>query len=272
MTTKKTTTKKKISNKKPVSVGEEQIKDNISNNPLMTLNIAVPKYSLLLPVSQLKIRFRPFLVKEQKILLLALEGDIDENSNEIFNALRTVINSCTEMEIDCAKLPLTDLEFLFMHLRSKSVGEKLEVRIPDKDKDNEYFNYEINIEEVTVEIPDEGDSTITLSSGIIIQMAPPTLDRCEGVFYGSDSQIEQVFNVISACVETITSGEDVFQRKDMADGDIKEFIENMQHQDYELLANYFNSLPKLLYKKTIKSPLSGNMIDVSIENFTDFFV
>jgi hypothetical protein len=251
-------------------------------NPLLKLVADVPTYNTTLPVTKKKVKFRPFLVKEQKVLLLALEEagkseNKSEVADEIFDSLTTIVDACImSPKIKSRDIPLVDVEFMFMQLRSKSIGEKIEVRIPDPHTDDgehgpKYFDYEIPVDDIGIRQETPYEPTRTLSSGIVIEMSAPTIGRCGRSFYESEST-SQVFNIVCSCIDSITSGEDVFLTKDLEDGQLEEFVNNLPNIDYEKLAEFFKSLPVLEYKAEVKSPLSDKMVTVEVDNFNDFFV
>ena len=183
--------------------------------------INTPEYTLVIPSTDEEIKYRPFLVKEEKILLVAQETGTDKATYE---AIRTIINSCTLNHIDVDKLPLFDMEYIFLNIRAKSVGEvaKLKVKCPDDEKTE--VEVEVDLTKIKVEMDEKHDARIKLTDDIGVLMAYPsfgTISQQSDIKDGSDT--EQLFDMISGCIYQIWHGEETYDAMDYSDKDLKEF-------------------------------------------------
>ncbi len=257
----------------------------VKTNPLLKLTSDFPTYTLELPVSGKKIKYRPFLVKEQKILLLALENVREhgqDDGNAVLESVVSVLDACliTPKQLNVRELPLLDVEYFFLQLRGKSVGEDIELIVPDYTGENEEeklpdLEHKMDIEKIEIKRHEGHTDTIKISNdSITVQMTPPTLENCNDIFFGSvkETTVEQTFDILASCIKSVATEGETFFAEDLSTSEIKEFVESLGQDDYLKLTKYFETLPSMLYQSEAKSPVTGKTIRVEITEFADFFV
>ena len=236
----------------------------------MTLpKINTPEYRLNVPSTDEEIRFRPFLVKEEKVLLVAQETGTDKATYE---AIRTIIKNCTLDEIDIDKLPLFDMEYIFLNIRAKSVGEiaKLKVKCPDDEKTE--VEIEVDLSKIQVEMNKDHDARIKLTDDIGVLMAYPnfsTLTQQKEVKKGQET--EQLFNMIAGCMYQIWQGEDTFDVMDYSEKEKKEFLDSLNHQQFEKLQNFFETMPTLKKNIEVTNPVTKVTSTLTLQGLASFF-
>lgn len=229
-----------------------------------------PKYVLTLPVSKKKISYRPFMVKEEKLLLIALQT---EDPAQMVIALKQIITNCTEGSVDPDTTPLIDIEFLFVNIRAKSVGEILELHINCKECEAE-MPYNINLSEIKVASPKKDALKFQLSDEIGIVMKYPSIDMIDEidmVSEGGENEQEK-YNVISKCIDYVYDTETVYYTKDQTPEEIAEFIDSLSMKQLEKLQQFFYDMPQL--KETIKFTCIKCQADNEfvLSGFQNFFV
>jgi T4 bacteriophage base plate protein len=239
--------------------------------------IDAPIFELILPSTNQPIKYRPFLVKEQKILMLAMEGDDDKG---ITTAIKQIINNCAIDKIDVDKLPTFDLEYFFTRLRAKSIGEKVELRMrhPNgKNKDGEECSHEtvVNVDllEIKVIKKDNHEDKILLdeSRGIGVKMRYPRMDTIDGAS-DAKSQMEAATFAIIDAIEYIYDKDDIYKREDQTKEEILDFIDNLSQAQFEKLANFFDTMPKLKHTVKWKCKGCGKPEEATLEGMSSFFV
>ena len=235
--------------------------------PLPT--IATPTYELTLPSTGKKIKYRPFLVKEQKALMIAQESD-DEKKN--FETTSQLINACTFNKVNAATSPVFDVEYIFIKLRAKSVGEvsKLKLLCPDDKKT--YADVELDLNEVKVQVGEDHTNKIELGNGMGLIMKYPTIDSFSEV--GAQNITgSNMLDVIGSCILQIyeNGGEKVYETKDQTQKEISEFIEQMNTEQFQSVQNFFNTMPKLKHEVSFKNPKTKKMNKVTLTGLNDFF-
>jgi len=235
--------------------------------PLPKIN--VPLYELVIPSTGKKIKYRPFVVKEEKILLLAMESD---NEDEVTNAIVQIINNCVESRIKVDELSTFDIEYIFLNIRAKSVGEVLEFSITCPDDGETQVEVEVNIDDIKVEKDDNHTDTIDLDNGYHIKMKYPTLkyvmnkkDR------NSKSVVDSTFEYAVDCIEQIYNSEEVWEASNSTKKELSEFVENLNTKQYQKLQEFFNTMPKLKHTVKIHNPKTSVESDVTIEGLASFF-
>jgi secreted Zn-dependent insulinase-like peptidase len=234
--------------------------------------IATPTYSLELPSTGKSINYRPFLVKEEKLLVIALES---EDTKQITNAIKAVIKACVLTRgIKVETLPTFDIEFLFLNIRGKSVGEELEVNIicPD-DKETE-VSVTINLDDIQVEKSDEHAKRIALDDNLMMEMKYPSLnefiknnfDMQEG-----KNQMDQSFDLIAQCIDKIYNEEEVWAASDCTKKEMSEFLESMNSQQFKKIEEFFTTMPKLSHTVKVINPNTKVENDVVLEGLASFF-
>ena len=234
--------------------------------------MALPKlntatYELDLPSTGEKLKFRPWLVKEQKILMMAQEG---KNEKEIESAFANIISECTFGLIDPYENPMFDLEYIFLNLRSKSVGEKITISIICPDDEKTRANVNIDLAEVGIQMKEDHTNVIQLTDKISMHMRYPTLLDAQG-FGSEESEISAMFETLKKCVHEIHDGDTIHNKVDMSDKDLDDFLGSMSQNDLEKVTNFFDTMPKLQHIVKVKNPKTKKISEVPIEGLQSFF-
>jgi hypothetical protein len=229
-----------------------------------------PTYELEVPSTDEKLKYRPFLVKEEKILLMAMESGKNE---DIIQAVKDIVSECTFNKIDLGSMPMFDVEYIFLNIRAKSVGEvsKLKLLCPDDKKT--YVDTEVNLTEVQVQVDEEHTNKIELTDDMGMIMTYPTIDSF------SESGIQNVnasnmIDVISSCILQIyeKNGEQVYQAKDQTKKELVEFVEQLNTKQFKELQKFFDTMPKLKHTVKVKNPKTKKSSDIVLTGLNDFFV
>ena len=237
--------------------------------PLPT--IATPTYELELPSSGKTIKYRPFLVKEEKLLVLALES---EDTKEISNAIKAVLKSCIQTRgIKVETLPTFDIEFLFLHIRGKSVGEELEVSLIAPDDGVTAVPVKINIDDIKVHRQEGHDKKIKLDDNLLMEMKYPSLDQFikNNFDFNDDASIDKSFEVIASCIDKIYNEEEVWSTSDCTKKELMDFLDQMNTMQFKLIEKFFETMPKLSHTVKLKNPETKVESEVVIEGLASFF-
>jgi hypothetical protein len=233
--------------------------------------IATPTYELELPSTGETIKYRPFLVKEEKLLVLALES---ENTKEITTAIKNVIKSCIFTKgIKVESLPTFDIEYLFLNIRGKSVGEEIEVNIICPDDGETYVLTKINIDDIQVQKKEEHTNKIKVDSSIVMEMRYPSLEQFikSNFDFNSDSSMDQSFDLVAACVDKIYNEDEVWASADITKKELIEFLEQMNSSQFKEIEKFFETMPKLSHEVKIKNPKTEVESTVVLEGLSSFF-
>ena len=231
--------------------------------------LTTPTYELELPSTDEKVKYRPFLVKEEKILMMAMES---KSSADITQAVKDIVNECTFNKIDISSMPMFDVEYIFLQIRSKSVGEvsKLKLLCPDDEKT--YADVELNLNEVKVQVGDDHTNKIELGDGKGMIMRYPTIDSFK------ESGIKNItatnmLEVISTCILQIyeEKGKKVYDPKDQTQKELTDFIEQLNTKQFKDVQNFFETMPKLKHEITIKNPKTKKESKITLTGLNDFF-
>ena len=229
--------------------------------------LASAKYELTVPSTGDKVEFRPFLVKEEKVLLMAqTTGSVKDQ----ITAIQDIVKSCTFDKVDAKNVPFFDLEYIFLQLRAKSVGEtsKLSVTCPDDEETK--VQVDINLSEIECVRNVEHTDTIDLGNNIGIKMKYPQLDimrEAEGV----EKDPSKAFDVVKQCIAQIYDADNVYDRKDMDEKELNDFIESMSHGQFEKIQQFFQTMPRVKKIVKVKNPKTGVQSDVVLEGMSSFF-
>ena len=234
--------------------------------------MALPKlsnitYELTLPSTGKELKFRPFLVKEQKALMIAQESEDDK---QIENAFAQIINDCTFGELNAYTMPMFDVEYVFLQMRGKSVGEKIKLNLLCPDDEKTRVDVEINLKDVNVQMKEEHTNIVELTDNIHIVMKYPTLSDMSG--FDDKGQIQSIFEMIKRCVSEIHDGETVYNKVDISEKELDEFIDSMSTENFEHLTNFFETMPKLQHVVVVKNPKTKKKNEIIIEGLQSFFV
>lgn len=227
--------------------------------------IETPVYDVIVPSTQKKIKFRPFLVKEQKILLIALDSD---DTQEINRAIKEVVNSCTFNKLDIENLASFDSDYLFMKIRSKSVGEEIQLSVRCSKCDDQN-DYSMNIDTLQIVRNENHTNTIQLTDSIGVVMRYPTMDEISNL--RANYNIETISNIIAACIESIYDAEEVYKSSDSSITERVEWLEQLNQDQYDKLEQFFNTAPYLNTKIEFDCKKCSHHNNISVEGIADFF-
>ena len=229
--------------------------------------LKTPTYELELPSTGEKVKYRPFLVKEQKHLMLAMES---EKATELRDALATLVSSCTFEKIDPYDVPMFDIEFMFLRFRGKSIGEKVKLNVLCPDDEKTRVEVEVNLEDVGVKLEADHTNEIEITKKIKMIMKYPDLN--DMVEMGNeDAAISATFNMIKRCVHEIHDGETVYPKVDMSDAELSEFLDNLTTGPFEKIQNFFTTMPKIIHVLKVTNPKTKKKGEVVIEGIESFF-
>lgn len=231
--------------------------------------INVPLHELTIPSTGKKIKYRPFVVKEEKLLLLAMES---ENTEEITNTIIQIINNCVQSKINVDELSTFDVEYIFLNIRSKSVGEVLEFAITCPDDGETQVEVEINIDDIKIVEEKNHTDTIDLENGYFIKMKYPTMKYImEKKDIDNKSIIDSTFEYAVECIDQIYNEDEVWTAADSTKKEMEEFVENLNTKQYQKVQDFFNTMPKLKHSVKITNPKTGVESEVTIEGLANFF-
>jgi hypothetical protein len=224
------------------------------------------KYELSLPSTGATIRYRPFLVKEQKALMIAQESEDDKVIESTF---AQIINDCVEDKVDPYKMPMFDIEYVFLKIRSKSVGEVANLKITCPDDGETTVNVSIPLEEVGVQMKEDHTNVITLTDDINVVMRYPCLGDMKG--FNALGETKSLFEMVKRCIHEVHDGEEVYHKVDMSEKDLEDFIDSMSSKNFESVGEFFSSMPKLSYDLEVVNPKTKVKSVIPIEGLQSFF-
>ena len=233
--------------------------------------IATPTYELVLPSTDQTIQFRPFLVKEEKLLVLALES---EDNKQITTAIKSVLKNCVLTKgIKVEQLPTFDIEFLFLNIRGKSVGEELEVNIVCPDDEKTQVTVDINLDDIQVQKNEEHNKQIKLDENLMMEMKYPSLDQFikNNFDFNEKNQMDQSFQLIASCIDKIYTEEEVWATADCTKKEVNDFLEQMNSGQFKLIETFFETMPKLSHVIKVTNPKTKVESDVVLEGLASFF-
>ena len=227
-----------------------------------------PTYTLEVPSTGEKIKFRPFLVKEQKVLMIAEESKDD---NQIYNAMETLINSCTFGKIDVKAVNLFDVEYIFLQLRAKSVGEKVELNLLCPDDNETRVPTEVDLTKLDIDVGEGHTDKIPLTNNITMHMKYPTLDNIRTIEKKS-GEVNSVFSILKSCIHEVHDGDTIYSRIDISDQDIDDFIDQFSTQQFEGVMKFFDTMPKVKMVVDVTNPNTKVKSQVVLEGMDSFLV
>jgi hypothetical protein len=233
--------------------------------------IATPTYELELPSSEQKIKYRPFLVKEEKLLVIAMES---EDTKQITTAIKTVIKNCIETKnIKVEALPTFDIEYLFLNIRGKSVGEEIEVNIICPDDEETTVALKINVDEIQVKKNEDHTNKIKLDDTLMMEMKYPSLDQFikNNFDLSSGNSMDQSFELIASCVDKIYNEDEVWTSADVTKKEIVEFLDQMNSSQFKEIEKFFDTMPKLSHTIKVTNPKTEVESEVVLEGLSSFF-
>ena len=233
--------------------------------------IATPTYELELPSTGETVQYRPFLVKEEKLLVIALESD---DTKQITTAIKSVIKNCILTKgVKVEQLPTFDIEYLFLNIRGKSVGEDIEVNVICPDDEETEVKVNINLDDIQVQKNDDHTDKIKLDDSIMMQMKYPSLEQfIKNNFEMSDKNaMDQSFELIATCIDKIFTEDEVWAAADCTKKEVKEFLESMNSQQFKDIEKFFETMPKLSHKVKVTNPNTKVESEVVLEGLASFF-
>ena len=233
--------------------------------------ISTPTYELELPSTGKTIKYRPFLVKEEKLLVLALESD---DSKEITNAIKAVLKDCIQTRgVKVETLPTFDIEYLFLNIRGKSVGEDIEVSVLCPDDGETYAEVQISIDEIEVVKDKEHNKQIKIDDKLMMEMRYPSLDQFvkSNFSFNGDNQVDQSFDLIASCIDKVYSDEEAWTSDDFTKKEVTEFLEQMNSSQFKDIESFFATMPKLRHEVEVLNPKTKKSSKVVLEGLASFF-
>ena len=233
--------------------------------------IATPTYSLVLPSIEKEINFRPFLVKEEKLLVLALET---EDTKQITTAIKAVIKNCIQTKgIKVESLPTFDIEYLFLNIRGKSVGESIDVNVICPDDEKTSVKVVIDLDDIQVKKTEGHSNKVKLDDTLMMELKYPSLDEFikNNFDFKDENAMEQSFNLIASCIDKIYNEEEVWVADDCTKKEIKEFLESMNSSQFKKIEEFFTTMPKLSHTIKVKNPNTKVESEVVLEGLASFF-
>ena len=235
--------------------------------------IATPSYELELPSTGKTIQYRPFLVKEEKLLVIALES---QDTKQITNAIKAVIRSCVlTKSVKVENLPTFDIEFLFLNIRGKSVGEDIDVKIICPDDEETEVTINVNLDDIKVQKSEGHSKQIKLDKDLMMELKYPSLNEfVKSNFDPNDtdrSAMDQSFDLISTCIDKIYNEDEVWAASDCTKKEIKDFLESMNSSQFKQLETFFDTMPKLSHSIKVTNPKTKVESDVVLEGLASFF-
>jgi len=234
--------------------------------------IATPTYELELPSTGQSIQYRPFLVKEEKVLVIALES---EDNKQITTAIKAVLKSCIITKgVKVESLPTFDIEYLFLNIRGKSVGEELEVNVICPDDGETTVPVTISLDEIEVQKDENHSNKIKIDDSIMMELKYPSLDQFikNNFDFNDKNAMDQSFELIASCIDKVYTEDEVWATADCTKKEVKEFLESMNSQQFKEIEAFFESMPKLSHTINVTNPNTKVESEVTLEGLASFFV
>ena len=222
-----------------------------------------PEHDLMLS-NNVKVKYRPFLVKEEKILLMSVENNKEQ---EMINTLIKTVQTCVLSDIDVTKLPVYDFEWLWLNIRSKSIGETIQLKLKCPDDDTQVVDYDLNIDSVKPDFSQKVETNIPFSKDYGVIMKVPTIVEVAD----KKTIIDLTVNLIRDCIVQIYNGDEVFETKDLEPKELEQFVDNLTIPQYEKLKDFFEKLPIISHTIKYKNPKSGKEHEMLLQGAADFF-
>ena len=227
--------------------------------------IATPTYTLTIPSTKKKVKYRPFLVKEQKILILAMEN---EDQEQILDAITNTIKACLITNVDMATLALFDIEYLFLQIRARSISEEIEMRVTCADDGETTVDVKFMVDDVKVNFPKGHTNIIELDDDLTIEMQYPDLDYFAKINF-MDEKVDE-YELVAKCIKRVYVGEDDFTSDSLDES--KEWVEGLTNNQFEKIQSFFETMPTLRHVLKVKNPKTKVVNEVVLEGLSDFFV
>tara|TARA_A100000164_G_scaffold380665_1_gene428955 strand:- start:541 stop:1248 length:708 start_codon:yes stop_codon:yes gene_type:complete len=227
----------------------------------------VPRYALTLPSNGAKVKYRPFLVKEEKMLLLAMES---EDQSMMVETITNLIESCTNLT-KVKELATFDIEFLFLQIRSKSVGETVDVMMTCPDDNETQVKVTVPLEDVKVKIDPKHKKELKINQEVGLVMKYPSMDMFVKNNFSDQPDVENVFELAIDCIDQIFEGEEVYEAKESSRGELMDFLETMNSAQFKQIQEFFETMPKMSYDVKFTNPKTKKKHSVTLEGLASFF-
>ena len=225
--------------------------------------IKVPEYDLTLSNNNV-VKYRPFLIKEEKVLLMAVES---RDEAEMNNALINIVQSCTISKIDVTKLPVYDFEYLWLNIRGKSVGEQIDLKLKCPDDDKQTVDYSLKIDDVKPDLNKKFERKIEFQKDYGVIMKVPTIKHISN----KKTLLDLSYGLVRDCIDQIYSGEEVFESADLSQKELDEYVNHLTTKQFNMIRKYFESLPVVSHLIKYKNPKSGKDFTLTLQGASDFF-
>ena len=231
--------------------------------------LTTPTYELEVPSTDEKLKYRPFLVREEKILLVALES---EEGKDVLNAVKDIVSACTFDKVDLGKLPMFDVEYIFLNIRAKSIGEVSKLRLKCPDDEETFADIELDLSEVMVQVNEGHSPKIELTDEMGLIMKYPSIDSFSDTGI-TDITADNMLEVISSCIYQVydKKGEEVFDAKDQTKKELTEFVESLNTTQFRAVQKFFDTMPKLKHTVELENPKTKVKSKIVLEGLNDFF-
>ena len=230
--------------------------------------IVTPTYELRLPSTDQLIKYRPFLVKEEKVLLMAMES---EDESQMISAVKTILKNCIISKVKVDDLAVFDIEYLFLNIRAKSVGEQIELNITCPDDGETAVPLEINVEDIQIQKSEDHSRIISLNDTISVVMKYPSMEMFVKTNFTASAKTEDVFEIAASCIEQVVEGEDVYETKSFSKKEINDFLDSLDTAQFLLIQKFFETMPKLSHTVKVTNPITNVESDVVLEGLASFF-
>ena len=231
--------------------------------------VVLPTYELEIPSNGKKLKYRPFVVKEEKVLLIALET---QNEKEIEKAVKSLLKNCIQSRVKLEDLAMFDLEYIFLQIRAVSVGEIVQMSVTCRDDEKTQVKYNLNLTEVEVNKPEGHDPKIMLNDELgVIMKYPAWSEFISGSIMGQTPSTDDIVDIIAGCIDQIFDGEDVYDNSTTTKKEFVEFVEGLTNTQFENIQKFFETTPRLEHKFTVTNPNTGKESEFLINGLTNFF-
>ena len=227
--------------------------------------IATPIYTLTLPSTKKKIKYRPFLVKEQKLLILAMEN---EDQEQILDAITNTIQTCLLTKMDVKDMALFDIEYLFMQIRARSISEEVEMKVTCQDDGETTVDIKFMVDDIKVEFPKGHTNIIKLTDDLTVEMKYPDIDYFTKINFMEETPDE--YELVAKCIKRVYVGEDDFTSDSLDES--KAWVEGLTNNQFEKIQSFFETMPTLRHVLKVKNPKTKVVNEVVLEGLSDFFV
>ena len=228
--------------------------------------LAIPEYELTMPISGTKVAYRPFLVKEEKLLYLAMES---QNDKEMIKAVKTIIKNCTNLKNKVEDLATFEIEYIFLKIRGKAVGEVSEFKVTCPDDGETQVEVSVPLDLVEVVVPDDHEQKIKLDDTVGVVMKYPSLEVFVNQNMSDNPSMDDVFNLAASCIGQVYDDEEVYDS--FTHKEAMEFLENLNSEQFAKIQRFFETMPKLQYTLPINNPKTGVTSEIVLEGLASFF-